>query len=140
MRHRVLGRTEHRLEANVHSAIPALLGHLDGVAWQHPRVSVADDDVQAAPQFDGALDHAADAIVRTDVDVQRLGSAARRANGLNIKRSCLILDVSNEHARTVPGQAPRRGAADTHCTASNDCYLACEIWQRWNPLCIVRRL
>ena len=68
----------------------------------------------------------------------RFASTAGIADRLNVARGCLIVDVGDQHTSTVLGQASGGGSADTHGPASNDCYLICEVWQRWFPLCVVR--
>ncbi len=97
------------------------------------RVGVVDDDVQPLPALDGVLDHAAHTISSADIDVQRLGCAAGSADRLDVLARRVILDVGDQDACAVFGQAARGRAADAHCAARDDSNPTFETWQGWYP-------
>jgi len=110
----------HGFEADVHAAVPGILGDFDGAAWPGAGVRVVHDDVQLAPQLDGAFDRRAHAGLRGDVRRERLGHAASGADRLDVAGCGVFLDVDDEHTRAFLGESARRGAANTHRTAGNN--------------------
>ena len=80
-------------------------------------VRVVHDDVQLAPQLDGAGDRRAHAVLGGHIRREGFGHAAARADRLDVAGRGLLLEVDDEHARAFFGESARRGAADTHGTA-----------------------
>ena len=137
MRHHRLADQKLTLEVDREYSVPVLLGQLDGVAGHDTRVGIVDDNVQATPEIDGTLDHAADPVRGADVDEQRLSRSTRLADRLHVADGRLFLYVGNEHVSAIFGEASGGCSTDTHCAAGNDGYLTCESWQRWYPRLLV---